>query len=426
MFNSELLEVVIGLVFIYLLLSLLTTAVNEIIARAIALRSGTLVDGVKKFMENPDEFYNHPLIKVISPVEKKDSKKKDGNEKKDKNWKFWTKFKGNGKPSYIAPKTFATAAMDTLFARVDEGKIKEMQDYLGEIHQKLESKESQIPEDLRKSLLLALADAEDKVPTISAETLKKIRKTIGELSDPDVVVPFLNGLADEKKREETLKDIREEIGTFPKKLRTPLLLALDDAADEIAAVTDKVTVIKEQLEKSFDEVMDRVRGWYKRKTQLISILVGLGVALAANADTIAIANAMMRDATLRDAIVASAEQAAAQDEADLTSNIDDLQNQLLETQVLGWITPSDESTTAPADANLDPRAMPVKGDVGGWFLKVFGWAITAFAVSLGAPFWFDVLSKVTSIRATGKPPKEEEPQQDVNVQIKTKSPASGS
>jgi len=33
-----------------------------------------------------------------------------------------------------------------------------------------------------------------------------------------------------------------------------------------------------------------------------------------------------------------------------------------------------------------------------WF---FGWLITALSISLGAPFWFDLLSKLVKLRGTG-------------------------
>ena len=38
-----------------------------------------------------------------------------------------------------------------------------------------------------------------------------------------------------------------------------------------------------------------------------------------------------------------------------------------------------------------------------WFAVVCGWLVTAFAVMLGAPFWFDVLNKFMIIRSTVKP-----------------------
>ena len=45
-----------------------------------------------------------------------------------------------------------------------------------------------------------------------------------------------------------------------------------------------------------------------------------------------------------------------------------------------------------------------------WFAtKVPGLLVTILAASLGAPFWFDVLQKVTKTRASGKPPQQGTP-----------------
>ena len=41
---------------------------------------------------------------------------------------------------------------------------------------------------------------------------------------------------------------------------------------------------------------------------------------------------------------------------------------------------------------------------------VLGWLLTAFAASMGAPFWFDLLNKVMVIRATVKP-REKSPEE---------------
>jgi hypothetical protein len=43
----------------------------------------------------------------------------------------------------------------------------------------------------------------------------------------------------------------------------------------------------------------------------------------------------------------------------------------------------------------------------GWvFYKIFGLMISVLAVSLGAPFWFDTLSKFVNVRSAGTPPGE--------------------
>ena len=42
---------------------------------------------------------------------------------------------------------------------------------------------------------------------------------------------------------------------------------------------------------------------------------------------------------------------------------------------------------------------------GTWIAHVMGWFFTAAAVSLGAPFWFDLLSRVAKLRGTGGRPE---------------------
>jgi hypothetical protein len=45
-----------------------------------------------------------------------------------------------------------------------------------------------------------------------------------------------------------------------------------------------------------------------------------------------------------------------------------------------------------------------------WTERILGWLLTIFAVSLGAPFWFDVLNKFIVIRSTVKP-REKSPEE---------------
>jgi hypothetical protein len=41
-----------------------------------------------------------------------------------------------------------------------------------------------------------------------------------------------------------------------------------------------------------------------------------------------------------------------------------------------------------------------------WFERILGWILTVLAISLGAPFWFDLLNKFVNIRSNGKSPDE--------------------
>src|SRR5215207_11493466 len=77
LFNSTILDVIIGLIFVYLLLSILCTAANEWVAALTRRRGETLRRGIKQLLSDqptfdrsaPEgfirEFYEHPLIKSM-------------------------------------------------------------------------------------------------------------------------------------------------------------------------------------------------------------------------------------------------------------------------------------------------------------------------------------------------------------------------
>jgi hypothetical protein len=41
-----------------------------------------------------------------------------------------------------------------------------------------------------------------------------------------------------------------------------------------------------------------------------------------------------------------------------------------------------------------------------WLERLLGWLLTVLALSMGAPFWFDLLNKFMNVRYTGKSPDE--------------------
>jgi hypothetical protein len=100
MFDSTALEVVIGLVFIYLIFSIFCSAINEWVARLIDLRAKTLRTGIKELLQDgaagqlADALYAHPLIKGLQM----------------RKWKV--PGRGSVGPSYIPARTFAQALFD--------------------------------------------------------------------------------------------------------------------------------------------------------------------------------------------------------------------------------------------------------------------------------------------------------------------------
>jgi hypothetical protein len=113
MFGSNVLEVAIGLVFVYLLVSLLCSAINEqVIARFFALRSNTLEDGIKTMLHDPQgeglakEFYSNPLITGLTKQGVFDS------------WR-----RKVSKPSYISSRTFALVIQELVADKAHEKAI---------------------------------------------------------------------------------------------------------------------------------------------------------------------------------------------------------------------------------------------------------------------------------------------------------------
>jgi len=48
---------------------------------------------------------------------------------------------------------------------------------------------------------------------------------------------------------------------------------------------------------------------------------------------------------------------------------------------------------------------PAVFDFQDWILKILGWTVTALAITMGAPFWFDLLQRLVNIKGSGKKPE---------------------
>jgi hypothetical protein len=159
------------------------------------------------------------------------------------------------------------------------------------------------------------------------------------------------------------------------------LLPLVDAAGGDLAVA------RRNVEAWYKGTMDRVSGWYKRRTRWLLFVIGLAVAVLANVDTIEVVTALDRSATLRGAIAGRAEEAVRS----------------------GGLPVGFSCLTIEPGAGLGEmlsacwRNAAAEG-AARWPLKALGWLLTAFAVSLGAPFWWQLLCRVADLRGAGRKP----------------------
>ena len=287
------LDVVIGLSFLFFLLSIIAAAMNEAIAgifrlRARMLEQGiiNLINGTPKPQDDADmeivrQLYAHSLVNGYS--------------------------RGTSKPSYLASRSFRNALFD--------------------VTDLLEATSESSEDPLEVAAIKARVDE-----TLSAIPNAKLRETL-----------------------------------------TAIWRSCHHDATEFRA----------GVERWFDRGMERVSGWYKRRTQLILFVLGVGVAIALNASALTVADELWRNDGVRDALVAQVENQG--QEASATEALDELKG--LQFPV-GWYE----------------RHRPQ--DVAEWLVALAGWLLTGFAVTFGAPFWFDVLGRFANLRAAGRKPAD--------------------
>ncbi|MDR4308756.1 hypothetical protein IHQ68_19215 [Chelatococcus sambhunathii] len=117
-----------------------------------------------------------------------------------------------------------------------------------------------------------------------------------------------------------------------------------------------------------------------------------------NLDAITVAQRLASDKTMRQAFVAQAEKAQP---TNGTPSVEDLDAQLAKLRELG--APIGWAQGFPGPQNSTGALANGWSSIGPWLMVIFGWLVTAGAISFGAPFWFDVLNKFMVIRSTVKP-----------------------
>ena len=397
MFGSVVLDVAIGMAFVYLLMSLIASAVQEMLSAFMQLRAANLQRGLRSLfsgdsigstMDLVNSVYNHGLVRGLYLDPPRDTKglladfrmPLDG-------LRVWLR-KVIGitptmpitvvqnqllLPSYIPSRVFAKAMIDILNTHKESG----------------------------ETAMLSITEA-------LAEHHWKFRD--------NKAVEALYALA---------LDAKGNIETF-----------------------------EQNLEQWYNDAMDRVSGWYKRYTQRALVAIGLVLAVLFNVSSVKVARTLWLDRDTRQAMVNAADsymkdhpaptdKSAAGEHAKAPATGDTSANAPAESNP----APGDQNATipaenAPAAGNQTAKPGDLKdrlqqnvnafNDVTtatllpvGWkhplsyysesfrvhpkdasltaLVLLAGWFITACAVSFGAPFWFDTLNRFMVVRSTVKP-----------------------
>jgi hypothetical protein len=349
------LDLAIGLAFIFFLLSTLAATIQEFIAAIFGLRARTLEQGLRSMLEDPDvgwthvdRFYDHDLIKSL----------------------------------YRTPPPDAMTAANAAA-----------------------SEKATADEEAEPSGTKGLGK---NAGTVSRGPFERALHFFERTKGPSYISPrsFALVLLDTfapKEKGKTIFDAGDEVlDNLPAGLRERLRPLM-------AGPQKDVEELRTNLEAWFDDAMARVSGWYKRKTQIILIVIGIILVPAINANTIKMGERMWEDDTVRASVVAQAQEIAS------------------DTPTTDAAEPSAAATPTPDGAELSEAAQRLNtaaddiddvvkvGIPMGWrgeavphglgeiLIAIAGWLLTILAISLGAPFWFDALGRLSRLRSTGKP-----------------------
>ncbi|MDB5532748.1 MAG: hypothetical protein JWO28_1063 [Hyphomicrobiales bacterium] len=477
MLGSGILDTVIGLIFVFLLVSMLVTISNELIAAVFRSRAKWLRFGIERLLGTgwAKDVYAHPLIEGT------------------------TKSEGGRGPSYIPSRSFANVLMALLHDSTGVQDIKrKLQSALDTAStasnptvDTLKAQVATVAGSLRSSEKqsdLAMLGAAIKNDLAALGEARTTPYTVADAQKD--IQRFIDGMPARYVRQmiEGLPDVR---------MRKTLLALYDDAQNDVEK-------FKENVETWFNNAMDRVNGWYKRRSQWVVAVLAVLAAVSMNVDAVLIVRHLQSYPGAREALVAqatafadhppaSASSTAAAPKADpgtpsVTSGdsytgvlrfkeaaatngsvtlTSDTPGVILKTKTIG-VTPADRQVPFTVDTDFSEK--PVKAtisaegaakgsaqldiqpslpaqftavqarltDLGlpiGWVpvaspsqaqikngqviphgcsaildrlsQHALGWLITALAATLGAPFWFDTLNRVISIRSAGKAPEEE-------------------
>ncbi len=330
MLDLPALGVVVGLVFLYIVLALVCSTVNEAVSTAIGLRARFLETGLLNLLSGSasttpagiataEKFYGHPLVQGLIKPRRAPNVAADA---KSARQGPWGRLKGllarPPYPSYIPSRTFAIAITD-------------------------------LANEAKAALEQAEGAEADQARERAARAAKEFERSLASLPNAQLSAALLA----------LYRSVGGDAGRF-----------------------------QHAAEEWFDDAMERVSGWYKRRVHAILPVIAAIVVVLLNADTLAAGKVLWRDDAVRAAVVKEANDIA-------TGTLDDV---ALEQAVkkldlpLGWnLSFGDAPTQVPND--------PIS-----WVQKLIGLLLTIGAIQLGAPFWFDLLSKIVRVRATGAPP----------------------
>ena len=205
----------------------------------------------------------------------------------------------------------------------------------------------------------------------------------------------------------TMTTIQDSLKKLPADL--PFTTSLQSLATNAA---NDISRFRTSIENWYDDHMDRVSGWYKRHVAKITIAVGAILVILLNINTITIGRTLYSNSVVSSAVsmVAANHPNCAKGESQeqcLSGLQTDLSAVAQAGLPIGWPTVSACLVKGASCNWWQQRGILNPTGRSGWqlVLVIIGFLLTILALTPGAQFWFGLLVKLGAIRSTGpKPP----------------------
>jgi len=380
MFGSNVIDIGIGLILTYLILSLTVTATNELLANLSRSRAVDLERAIRNLLDGTSALPLTPWQKVFRFAARRDTPTPGPwSEAFFQHQLINALSKDGQKPSYVPPQTFATVLMYLVQSALYAG---------GDLLAPPAAAAG------GNGLAAGGQPAAGNVPAPPAQPVG------GNVPPPPAAPlrPPMSGLADFGQIRSAIEQVNNPT------IRAVLLPLVEEARADLTDHISAMKKVSERIEIWYEHAMDRVTGWYTRRAQWFSFFIALAFAVLLNIDSVKITRCLAKDTTLRNSLLAMAQKQTApphdgakKDVADDFKQVEQAMGRLDDLGIpLGWPDFCKKLKTLPC--SFQGFSIVVT--------KLLGLLLTAFAAALGAPFWFDVLNKIVNVRWAGKAPEK--------------------
>jgi len=404
MLSSGIIDLAIGLTFVFGVTAALASLVTEGIARLIGLRAAYLLSGLRELVDGrgvttdlskaEDDYKDMQAIMRRSPVPAAESTPAESTPAESTPAK-----PPANEPAPAGPAPAPPSATGALLG----GPILSSQGMAGQISsRKLTLIASKTPDRLAKMEVDQTGNWLTKTRSLWSQR-RSLPSYISARSFAEAVIDLV---VPDPEGQTTMTTIQDNLDTLPEEMpfRTSLDALVKNAAGDVSR-------FRTSIEQWYDDHMGRVSGWYKRYVAIITLVAGAILVVLFNLNALTIGRTLYTESAVGAAVSSVAAKvtscSAKESQEDCLAN---LEGQLSAAAAaglpIGWGTVRD-CTEPNAQCNwLDQRGIFSRHGNSFWQLVtvLIGFLIMIIALLPGAQFWFGLLTKIGTLRATGPPP----------------------